>query len=63
MGAPPMTRQRNWAALPWQWQTGVSGGNAQDSLTRTEPATTSATNGKLEIVWENVAAPVPFTVK
>jgi hypothetical protein len=33
------------------------------SLMRTEPATTSATHGKLEIAWENVTASVPFTVK
>jgi len=33
------------------------------TLSRTEPATTSATHGKLEIAWENVAASVPFTVK
>jgi hypothetical protein len=33
------------------------------ALTRTEPATTSATHGKLDIAWENVTASVPFTVK
>jgi hypothetical protein len=33
------------------------------ALTRTDPATTSATHGKLEIAWENVTASVPFTVK
>jgi hypothetical protein len=33
------------------------------ALTRTDPATESATHGKLEIAWENVAASVPFTVK
>jgi hypothetical protein len=33
------------------------------ALTRTEPATTGATHGKLEIAWENVTASVPFTVK
>jgi hypothetical protein len=33
------------------------------SLVRTEPATESATRGKLEIAWENVTASVPFTVK
>jgi hypothetical protein len=33
------------------------------ALTRTDPATTSANHGKLEIGWENVTASVPFTVK
>ena len=33
------------------------------ALTRTDPATTSATHGKLDIAWENVTASVPFTVK
>jgi hypothetical protein len=33
------------------------------ALTRTEPATTDGTHGKLEIAWENVTASVPFTVK
>lgn len=33
------------------------------ALTRTEPATASATHGKLDIAWENVTASVPFTVK
>jgi len=33
------------------------------ALTRTEPATTSATHGRLDIAWENVTASVPFTVK
>jgi hypothetical protein len=33
------------------------------ALMRTEPATTSATHGKLEIAWENVTASVLFTVK
>jgi hypothetical protein len=33
------------------------------ALMRTEPATSSATHGKLEIAWENVTASVPFTVK
>jgi hypothetical protein len=33
------------------------------ALTRTDPATTSATHGKLEIAWENVTASVPFTAK
>jgi len=33
------------------------------ALTRTEPATTSATHGKLDIAWENVTASAPFTVK
>lgn len=33
------------------------------SLVRTGPATVSATQGTLEIAWENVTASVPFTVK
>jgi hypothetical protein len=33
------------------------------ALTRTEPANTSATHGKLAIAWETVTASVPFTVK
>jgi hypothetical protein len=33
------------------------------ALTRTDPPTESASHGKLEIVWENVTASVPFTVK
>lgn len=33
------------------------------ALTRTDPATPSATHGKLDIAWENVTASVPFTVK
>jgi len=33
------------------------------ALTRTDPATESATHGKLEIAWENVTASVAFTVK
>ncbi len=33
------------------------------ALTRTGPATTGATHGKLEIAWENVTAWAPFTVK
>jgi hypothetical protein len=33
------------------------------ALTRIGPATVDATQGKLEIAWENVTAFVPFTVK
>ena len=33
------------------------------ALTRTGPATEDATQGKLEIAWENVTASAPFTVK
>ena len=33
------------------------------ALTRSEPGTTDATHGKLEIAWENVTASVAFTVK